>query len=215
MALDLGKLQNTLNMKNLHVVSQLILLFSLIIISCSNEKADIKKSFKIEKSKDNIKNFKKNTTVIVKATIDDKKFIFGEIDTKYNSVVVLFKNSIQIRYVDTNDKLVMVHFYDSNVYKVPNSFSQQIASLSQMEQANVKVKSSKLILKYPNKDKSMWSYNTELYEGEVQLKEFTEDKIIINFKGKGYPYGDNNAKGKLLPIDGKIIIENFNAFDAR
>jgi hypothetical protein len=192
-----------------------------LLQSCGNKESDTtlnkdpKKEISTKFSKKKKHETNKKVVVKVEAKIKDKKFIFGEVDTTYNSVVVLFKNSFQIRYVDTNDKLVLVHFYASNVYKAPNSFSQQIASLPQMERTNIKVKSSKLVLKFPNKDKSMWSYNTELYEGEVQLKEFTEDKIIINFKGKGYPYGDNNAKGKLLRIDGKIIIENYYVYDAR
>ena len=156
-----------------------------------------------------------NTIVSVEATISDKKFSFGKVDTRYSGVVVLFKSSFQIKYVDTNDKLVLVHFYDSDVYKTPNTFTLQIPSLPQAEQANVKVKASKLALKFPNKDKSMWLYNTQLYEGVVHLTEFTKDKISISFKGKGYPYGDSNSKGELLPVAGKITIENYGVYDAR
>jgi hypothetical protein len=179
-------------------------------INRENKKETLTRSSKEKKHETN-----KKLVVKVEAKIKDKKFIFGEVDTSYSSGVVLFKNSFRFKYVDTDGKLVLVSFYDSDVYQAPNSFSLQLASLPQNEQTNVKVKSSKLVLKFPNKDKSMWSYNTELYEGEVQLEEFTKDKIVINFKGKGFPYGDKNSSEEFLPISGKIIIENYDVMDAR
>jgi len=54
-----------------------------------------------------------------------------------------------------------------------------------------------------------------LYNGEVILKEFTEERIVILFEGQGFPVGVNQGKSKLFPMKGKIVIENYNTYDSR
>ena len=59
------------------------------------------------------------------------------------------------------------------------------------------------------------SKKTPFYKGDVILKEYTDKKIIINFKGEGFPVGSNIKKDKLFPMEGSIVIEDYNIYDGR
>jgi len=158
---------------------------------------------------------KKNTTIQVDALIKEGKVNLDKIDPKFNSVVVLFNDFIQLKYTDIKKQTVLVHLYDTDIYKsTPITFTQQIATLPPKEQALIKVKGSKLSISITNSERRSL-HISELYQGEVILKEFTEDKISISFKGKGFSVGVNNAKSNLFPMEGHIIIERYNIHDAR
>ena len=207
--------------------TKILTLFTVIVIlsGCGNDKSDIKTSTNNEietsisktqvvkkKKKDKPK---KNTEVTIDVIIEENEIIFDQVNPKYNNLVVLFNDFIQLKYTDINGIIILVHLYDSEVYnKTPNNFEKQVSTLSRSEQANVKVKSSKLSFTIPGtKPESL--HIKELYNGEVILKEFTEERIIILFEGEGFPVGVNQGKSKLFPMKGKIVIENYNTYDSR
>lgn len=206
------------------IKTKTLMLFAFIIIlqGCGNDKSDKKVNTNSVKeasntpSKKKRDDTKKNTTVKVDATIKGVKFNMDQIiDPKLNYFVVLLNEGIQFKYTDTNNQVVLVHLYDPSIYEsTPNSFTQQIATLPREEQVNVKVKGSKLSIS--TADKELRSLNfTELLEGNVILQEFTDDKISIGFKGKGFSVGSNNAKSKLFPMEGTIVVEDYNVADGR
>ena len=59
----------------------------------------------------------------------------------------------------------------------------------------------------------MIANRSELIQGDVILKEFTDDKIIIRFNGQGFRVGASTSN--LFPMEGEIIIENYNIYDGR
>ena len=201
-----------------------LLIILLTVAACKNETVKNKpmpinklktSTFKEASTTKKEKMVKKNTIVLVDANIDGKEIVFDKVNPKYSNLVVLFNDFIQLKYTDMNGKIVLVHLYDSEIYnKTPNSFEKQVATLSRSEQANVKVKSSKLSFTIPG-TKPGSLHIKELYNGEVILKEFTEERIIILFEGQGFPVGVNQGKSKLFPMKGKIIIENYNTYDSR
>ncbi len=205
------------------IKTKILILFALVVIlpGCGNDKSDAKvktNSVKQESnnpSKKKKDETKKNTTVKVDVTVNQEKIIIDQIDPKHSSLVVLLNEGIQFKYTDFNDQVVLVHLYDPSIYKsTPNSFKQQMAALPPKEQALVKVKGSKLSISTSNKE--LRSLNiSELFEGDVILQEFTDNKISISFKGKGFSVGLNNSKNNLFPMEGNIVVENYNIHDGR
>lgn len=207
--------------------TKILILFAMIVIlsGCGNDKSDTKTSTNNEietsilktqvvkeKKKDKTK---KNTGVTIDATIEGNEVVFDKVNPKYNNLVVFFNDFIQLKYTDMNGKIVLVHLYDSEIYnKTPNNFEKQVTTLSRSEQANVKVKSSKLSFTLPGTKPGSLNIK-ELYNGEVILKEFTEERIVILFEGQGFSVGVNKGKSKLFPMKGKIVIENYNTYDSR
>lgn len=205
------------------IKTKILILFALIVIlpGCGNDKSDAKVktnslkeelNFSSKKKKDETK---KNTTVKVHVTVNQEKIIIDQIDPKHYNLVVFMNEGIQFKFTDFNNQVVLVHLYDPDIYKsTPNSFKQQIAALPPKEQALVKVKGSKLSISTSNKE--LRSLNiSELFEGDVILQEFTENRISLSFKGKGFSVGINNAKSNLFPMEGNIVIENYNIHDGR
>ena len=209
-------------MNKLKLYNLVVLLFSIVLISCSQSKTEPKKSnsekevFKTPaKEKQKKDKTKKNTIVTIESTIEGKEIVFDKVNSKYSNLVVLFNDFIQLKFIDMKKQVVLVHLYDANIYKsTPITFTQQIATLPQKEQAMVKVKSSKLSFTIPGTNPGSLHIK-ELYNGEVILKEFTEQRIVILFEGQGFPVGVNQGKSKLFPRKGKIVIENYNTYDSR
>ena len=209
-------------MNKLKLYNLVVLLFSIILISCSKSKTEPKNSnsekevFKTPaKEKHKKDKTKKYTIVTIESTIEGKEIVFDEVNSKYSNLVVLFDDFIQLKFIDMKNQVVLVHLYDANIYKsTPITFTQQIAALPQKEQAMVKVKSSKLSFTLPDTNPGSLHIK-ELYNGEVILKEFTEERIVILFEGQGFPVGVNKAKSKLFLMKGKIVIENYNTYDSR
>jgi hypothetical protein len=54
-----------------------------------------------------------------------------------------------------------------------------------------------------------------MYDGELAVEEFFDNKIIITFNGRGFLLGINNKEANLFPMQGKIITENFSVNDFR
>jgi len=210
-------------MKSLKILLGALIISILLLPGCGNDKSETIKETKTVKevskisSKKKKKNDKpkKNTTVKVEMTINGDKINFDKADPKYNSVVVLFNESFQLKYIDMKNQLILIHLYDSKLYQsTPITFSTQIASLPSKEQVIVEVKSSKLLINVSTSDPTILN-RAEFYKGNVVLEEFTEEKIVINFKGEGFPGGSNKGKDKLFPMEGTIVIENYNVHDAR
>jgi len=212
-------------MKVLKILLSVLFVSILFLQGCGNDKSDTKIKSKTAKEvstpstqvikKKKKDKPKKNTTVKVEATINGKKFDFDKVDPKHNSVVVLFNESFQLKYIDMKNQLILIHLYDSKLYQsTPITFSTQIASLPPKEQVIVEVKSSKLLINALASDPTILN-REEFYKGSVVLEEFTEEKIVINFKGEGFPGGSNSGKDKLFPMEGTIVIENYNVHDAR
>ena len=210
-----------MSMKIICPKSLILLTLFAVLISCGNDKENTKaetNSVK-ETSEDSSKKkekIDKTTTVKVEAKIDGKNIIFDKNDPKYNSVVVLFNEAIQLKFTDMNNQTVMVHLYDAKIYESsPISFTQQIASLPRKEQVLVKVKGSKLSISNTSNDERKIVSISELIEGDVILKEFTDDKILISFKGQGFLVGANNSKDNLFAMEGEITVENYSIYDGR
>jgi len=210
-------------MNKLKLKSLLIIILTFFIISCSQSKTESKNENNNEnkvlktpaKKKQKKDKTKKNTIVTIDATIEGNEVVFDQINPKYSNLVVLFNDLIQLKYTDIKNQVVLVHLHDVNLYKsTPIIFTQQIAALPPKEQVLVKVKGSKLSFSITNNEGEIVGM-PELYQGEVILKEFTEERIVILFEGEGFPVGVNNGKSKLFHMKEKIVIENYNTYDSR
>ncbi len=206
------------------IKAKMLILFAFIVIlpGCGNDKSDTKvktnstkevSSTPLKKKKEQTK---KNTIVKVDATINGGKIIIDQIiDPKQNHMVILLNEGIRFDYKDITKQSVFVNLFDLKIYQTtPNTFTQQIAALPREEQVPLKVKGSKLRIFSTDKEGRPLSHS-ELFEGEVILKEFTDDKISISFKGVGFPVGSNNKKNKLFPMEGTIVVQNYNIHDGR
>ncbi|MEN8125370.1 MAG: hypothetical protein ABFR32_09580 [Bacteroidota bacterium] len=205
------------------IKTKILILFTFIVIlpGCKSDKSDTKvktnsvKEISKTSSKKKKDKTKKNTTIKVDATINGKKIIIDKINPKYNSVVVLLDDGIQFKYTDINNRVAMVHVFDSGIYKTtPITFSQQVSALTPEEQMTSKIKRSLVEIIIPSKPQ-MIGDRAMFYKGNVVLEEFTDEKIVVNFKGEGFPTGSNNAKNKLFPMEGIIVVENYNIYDGR
>ena len=210
-------------MKMIKIKKLILITLVAFLQSCGNDKSNTKINTNIVKEISTPSNWdikkkdkiKKNTLVTIDATIEGKEIVFDQVNPKYSNLVVLFNDFIQLKYTDMNGIIILVHLYDSEIYnKNPNKFEKQVATLSRSEQANVKVKSSKLSFTIPDTKPGAINIK-ELFNGEVILKEFTEERILILFEGQGFPVGVNQGKSKLFPMTGKIVIENYNTYDSR
>jgi len=210
-------------MKTIFTKSLILLTLIAALVNCGNDKSDTKLKTNIvkEASKTSSKKKKKDdktkkkTIVKVEAMIDGKNVIFNDIDPKNNSVVVLLDDGIQLKYTDINNQVVMVHLFDSGIYKTtPITFSQQVSALTPEEQMTSKIKRSLVEFVIPSKPQRIGD-RAMFYKGNVVLEEFTDEKIVVNFKGEGFPTGSNNAKDKLFPMEGTIVVENYNIYDGR
>jgi len=205
------------------IKTKMLILFAFIIIlpGCRNENSDPKNktNIVIEDSKSSLRKkkdeIKKATTIKVDASINGKKIIIDKIDPKYNSVVVLLNDGLQLKYTDMNNRVTMVHVFDSAIYKgTPITFSQQVSALTPEEQMTSKKKRSLVEIVIPSKPQRIGD-RAMFYKGDVVLEEFTDEKIVVKFKGEGFPTGSNNAKNKLFPMEGTIVVENYNIYDGR
>jgi len=208
-------------MKTICSKSLILLTLFAVLISCGDDKSNTKEKTNIikETSKASSKKqekINKTTLVNVEGTIDGKKVLFDKNDPNHKSVVVLFNGAIQLKFTDTKSQTVIVHLYDTKIHESsPITFTTQVASLPRKEQVSVKVKGSKLSISNTSNDERKIVSISELIEGDVILKEFSDNKILINFKGRGFIVGANNAKDNLFPMEGEIIIENYNINDGR
>lgn len=206
-------------MKTIYTKHLILVTLFAVLISCGNEKSETKvKTNHVKEasqtSSENKNKTLKSTTIVVKATIDGNKIVFDKNDPKHNSVVVLFNDAIQLKFTDMKMGIVLVHLYDAKIHESsPITFTQQIAALPREEQVMVKVKSSKVSISTMIDAERMIANRSELIQGDVILKEFTDDKIIISFKGQGFRVGASTSN--LFPMEGEITIENYNIYDSR
>ena len=204
----------------------IIICLSMCVISCNKNKTEIqmsvkkgavKTSVKKEKKK---KETKKKTKVSVDAIIEGKKFVFDKLHPKDTEPVIVFiKGGFYFRFIDINDYVVMGGLYSSDIFdNTPITFTQQKCALPIKEQATTKQKRSDLLFRIPGNPQRQGDAKN-FYEGLVILEKFTDDMIVISFKGIGFPTGIEpklpRYKDKLFPIQGKIIIEDYNVYDYR
>lgn len=206
-------------MKTTYFKNMILIVLFAILISCKNDKAETnitKEATEVSSVKKNKGDkTKKNTIIKVDATINNKKINIDAIDPKYNSVVVLLNDAIQFKYTDFNNQVVLVNIFDEKIHHtIPNTFSQQVSALPFKEQMTSKEKRSRLEIVIPSKPVKQGDAIV-FYQGDVILKEYTDKKIIINFKGEGFPVGSNIKKDKLFPMEGSIVIEDYNIYDGR
>lgn len=212
-------------MKKIKTFNLLIILLSILFISCNENKTEIKKSNENEISKTTVKKEKKEkkgkklAKVTVDAIIKGENFTLNAIDFKKSGEVVYLNDGLQFKFVDVNDQLVLVNIFSPEIHKTtPITFSQQISALSVKEQASTRMKRSRLEIVIPT-ERKLESDSKIFYDGNVVLEEFTDDKIVVSFKGKGFTRNLNPSSSsfedKLFPMEGKIIVENFKTYDGR
>lgn len=87
----------------------------------------------------------------------------------------------------------MVNIYAPVNYKTSLIiFNQQVSALSQEEQLTSQIKRSRIEFVIPGIPQRQGDTKI-LYKGNTILIFFTEDKILISFKGKGFPGEDKKA----------------------
>ena len=102
--------------------------------------------------------------------------------------------------------------YSSDIFETtPITFTQQICALPIKEQGTIKQKRSDLLLRIPGNPQRQGDAKN-FYKGLVILEKFTDNMIVISFKGIGFPTGDKKI---LFPMKGEIIIEDYNVYDYR
>lgn len=86
------------------------------------------------------------------------------------------------------------------------------------EQITTKQKRSRVHIRIPG-DPQKEGDAKLLYKGTVVLEKFTNDMIVVSFNGTGFPKDIDpkspRYKDKLFPMEGKIIIEDYNIYDNR
>ena len=203
------------------------ILLTLFFMSC-NQKTATKKSVEKEVTipstqevkKKKKEKTKKKTTVSVDATINGKKFGFDTLNPKDTDPVIVFiKDGFYFLYTDINNHVVKVALYSSDIFNTtPITFTQQVCALPIKEQATTKQKRSDLLFRIPGNPQRQGDAKN-FYEGTVILEKFTDDMIVVSFKGIGFPTGVNpklpRYKNDIFSMEGKISIENYNIYDYR
>ena len=155
---------------------------------------------------------KKIVTGLVEAQIDGKPFKMDNFDQKITTDVVFLDNGIQFRINDVNEQMILVNMYAPDLLKhIPIAISQQSSALKAGEAYKVKTH-SRLEVEIPS-GKYLQGDVKVLFQGTVALEELSENKLTVTFTGKGFANGSN--KKNLFPMQGKIILENFNVYDGR
>ena len=204
-------------MKNVYSLSSFVftLLFTSSFFNCKNEtKENVKQetSTAVLSTVPTKNKESKEVTGLVEAQIDGKSFKTSELDQKLTTDVTLLDNGIQFRINDVNKQSVLVNMYAPDLLKqVPITISQQSSALSPEDTFNVKTQ-SRLEINIPSEQPVQGDVKV-LYEGTVTLAELSESKLVVTFSGKGFPNGSN--KKSLFPMEGKIVLENFNVYDGR
>ena len=205
-------MQNFKQMKTFKTI--LTLCFFYIFITCSDKKTETKSIKTTSKSAAKKEN-NKITRVKLKAFIGNDTLTFNE-QINQNTMVSLFRNGIAFKYSDSDKKEVLVSFSGPDFYNnIPRSFDNQLQSMTPEEKVSKDIYKSKLLIYLPGKtaDKSIY-----LYKGTLNLKQFTDNLIEIEFKGTGFPPIDPNIKSNakyFVPLKGTIIIKDYNIIDSR
>ncbi len=191
-------------------------LFIILIVSCKNEtkkneNQDVKTSVlptPVKKEQE-----RKIITGMVEAQIDGQPFNMNTFDQKLTTDVTFLDNGIQFRINDVNKKSVLVNMYAPDLLKhIPITISQQTSALEIEEAYKVKTQ-SRLEVVIPS-EQPMQGDSKVLYTGTVSLEELSENKLVVTFSGNGFSSG-STLKKELFPMEGKIVLDNFNVYDFR
>ena len=200
--------------QSLFMLSYLVLLFSLFF-NCKNESQIEKEQQEVLHSiptatKKNEEN--KPIVGLVKVQIDGKSFRMTDFDQELTTDVTYLDNGVQFRIEDINKQTVLVNMYAPGLLqKIPITIAQQSSALDPEEAFSVKTQ-SRLEINIPSESPVQGDVKV-LYEGTVSLEELTNSKLVVTFMGKGFSLGSN--KKELFPMQGEIVLENFNVYDAR
>ncbi|MDD3720990.1 MAG: hypothetical protein PHW92_00685 [Lutibacter sp.] len=205
---------NTYKFKNLIV----LIVMTFALINCKNEaqnssnKDDDNNEVSTSSKSNNKSDQRKVPTGIVKVQFDGETVEFTDFDPNMTTDVTYLDNGIQFRINSKNDQSVLVNMYSPKLLKkIPITISQQTYALQGEEGFKVETQSRLEVFipsNPPNKRDSK-----VLYEGTVTLSELSENKLVVTFSGTGLPIGD--SKTDFFPLEGKIVLENFNVYDFR
>lgn len=155
---------------------------------------------------------KKIVTGLVEAQIDGKPFKMDNFDQELTTDVVFLDNGIQFRINDVNKQMILVNMYAPDLLEhIPIVISQQSSALKVGEAYKVKTQ-SRVEVEIPS-GKYLQGDVKVLFQGTVALEELSKNKLTVTFAGKGFNKGSNMKN--LFPMQGKIILENFNVYDFR
>ncbi|MEE1963604.1 hypothetical protein V1387_12990 [Allomuricauda taeanensis] len=154
----------------------------------------------------------KEPKATVRINLDGKALPWGTLDTKLSTNVVLLDNGLQFRLNDTDNRSVLVNLYAPDFFdQIPMRITQQTSALAPEEVYKVKTQ-SRLEVVVPS-ERPVQGDAKILYEGHVTLEEYSPLALTVTFQGKGLPLGA--SKTQLFPMEGKIVLENFEIYDAR
>lgn len=154
----------------------------------------------------------KEPKATVSINIDGQALPWGALDTKLSTNVTLLDNGIQFRLNDIDNRSVLVNLYAPDFFKnIPIKITQQTSALAPEDVYSVKTQ-SRLEVVVPS-ERPVQDDAKILYEGHVTLEEYSPSSLTVTFQGKGLPLGA--SKTQLFPMDGKIVLENFEIYDAR
>lgn len=189
---------------------------SIAFFSCKNDskssEATIKKTVEVTPKKETQEQTKKIATINMEAVINGKNFSLTDYDSGSSTDVVFLDNGLQFRINDVNKHGVLVNMYAPDLLKqIPITISQQTSALKPEEAYNVKTQ-SRLEVVIPSRSPIQGDTKV-LYQGTVSLETLSEKKLTVTFTGEGFALGSN--KKNLFPMQGKIVLENFNVYDGR
>ena len=191
-------------------------LLTFVVFNCKNESksnaTDDQDKELVSSKRTNKSEERKTPTGIVTVQFDGETVEFTDFDPTITTDVVFLPNGIQFRINSLTQKIVLVNMYSPNLLdKIPISISQQSYALPAGESLEVETQ-SRLEVTIPSVPEKPRDYMV-LYEGVVTLSELSENKLVVTFSGTGLPIAD--SKMDLFPLEGKIVLENFNVYDMR
>lgn len=154
----------------------------------------------------------KEPKATVRINIDGETLPWGTLDPSQTTSVTLLDNGLQFRLNDMDNRSILVNLYAPDFFKnIPIRIAQQTSALAPEDVYNVKTQ-SRLEVVVPS-ERPVQGDAKILYEGHVTLEEYSPSALTVTFQGKGLPLGA--SKTQLLPMEGKIVWENFEIYDAR
>jgi hypothetical protein len=164
--------------------------------------------------KEKKENTRKTAIVQIDAVVNGENFSLTTYNPEKSTDVVYQNNAVQFRITDFDGQSVMVNLQSPEMFnKKPFTIRQQTAALPIKEVHGTK-EQSKLSFDFKS-DNPANPIIYEMYDGELAVEEFSDNKIIITFNGRGFLLGINNKEANLFPMQGKIITENFSVNDFR
>lgn len=154
----------------------------------------------------------KEPTAEVTLMINNEALSWGALDPQKTSPVTLMDNGLLFRLNDIHGHMVLLNLYAPDFFtKVPLTITQQTAALAPKE-VNTVTTQSRLEVVVPS-ERPVQGDTKVLYEGSVTVEEFSPSKLKVHFQGKGFALG--GTKTRLFPMEGTLVLEAFESYDAR